>query len=592
MGAFFLVRHNANPKASRTVSSIEKCLLRQEFGVPRAIDRPMYSLRIYKKRNISEDNYFSQSQDNFAFSTGTFIYKESIGAEALRRFLEDFDIQNVNWSEVHGHFCVGVNIGNVLYLLTDRLGIYHVYCDSSKQVYSSSFLAVLESLDSARMNTQSIYEYVFDGATYGNRTVFNEIDLVDQHCMLRISDKVSLLPYKNGLVRRIEDDRNDRNVADDLAVLRHCFGILTKCFGSNISMGLSGGRDSRLMLALLLEQGIQPQLYVYGKKDSVDVQVAMQIAKGEGFSIEHIDRSAFPRPNLSEFPATVERNFYAFDGYPQSGIFDNGSDLATRLQRSSAGQLVLNATAAEVFRLVFELADIRLTIPQVLRRCSTAFDPSSCTSTFDEKAYLSTLADKNNVAGHVTHHRLGRNAIEALYVDIRCRYWGARTPTINNRFGWAMTPFLDVKIVESAASLPFKDRVYGRYLGRLIREVSPALAKYPSAYGHNFQGEPTVRRKLSFMAMHLRKTYLPFINAYRAKLGVSKWLKRPFPFPLCSEYIGTAIDPAFPYLSQFFHVARVVDPEHYARICTLEYLFEKYQSSLTTASKPLVDSGI
>lgn len=39
------------------------------------------------------------------------------------------------------------------------------------------------------------------------------------------------------------------------------------------------------------------------------------------------------------------------------------------------------------------------------------------------------------------------------------------------------------------------------------------------------------------------------------------------------------MDAGFPYLSEYFRVDRITDIEHFARICTLEYLFQKYEPS-------------
>jgi len=36
------------------------------------------------------------------------------------------------------------------------------------------------------------------------------------------------------------------------------------------------------------------------------------------------------------------------------------------------------------------------------------------------------------------------------------------------------------------------------------------------------------------------------------------------------------LDSSFPYLRRYFHLERVCDAHQYNRVCTLEYLFQKY----------------
>jgi len=52
------------------------------------------------------------------------------------------------------------------------------------------------------------------------------------------------------------------------------------------------------------------------------------------------------------------------------------------------------------------------------------------------------------------------------------------------------------------------------------------------------------------------------------------------PYFLKQQYIGGTIDQDFPYMSRFFHVREFKDAEQYNRLCTLEYLFQRYNISL------------
>jgi len=242
---------------------------------------------------------------------------------------------------------------------------------------------------------------------------------------------------------------------------------------------------------------------------------------------------------------------------------------------------------AEVYRLAFEYTNVLLTVRQLIRRYFENFATSYCTSHFSKQAYIASLAD--TIRRESPHDAVLLDGVETehIYIDLRCRYWAGPHISVNNRFSWALTPFIERGVVDDAVTLPFEYRVSGKFLGRLIREVNPSLAAYRSEYGHDFMRDPTIRRRLLDSAMYWRKAYLPQINAFRIKNVLRKVTKPPFPYYLQPDYVKSVIDTQFPWMNRFFHVDKVTDAGQFARICTLEYLFDKYQSKLSPATAPL-----
>ena len=103
-------------------------------------------------------------------------------------------------------------------------------------------------------------------------------------------------------------------------------------------------------MALLLERGATPSIHVYGRPEDGDVTVAKHVAANEGFALSHVDKSTFAPVEPDDFADVIERNFLAFHGHPPDGLFENGSDLDTRIELSRGGRLMLNGGGGEVFR--------------------------------------------------------------------------------------------------------------------------------------------------------------------------------------------------------------------------------------------------
>ncbi len=578
MGAFLALRRDRNADStSATASRIAKCFSAQGFRDRHIIESASWQVLVYRKLNCDHQNFLVEDSDNFIFVTGTFIYREAIGAKALESFFRDFRSGSINWNLLYGHYCIGVCVDRDLQIFVDRAGIYKVYLDSEERVFSSSFLAVLESLRSPHVNEQAIYEYVFQGATYGNDTVVSEISLLGPE--RRAGPSAADDGGNPGPILRpgfIEADRHS-HVERNLSNLRSYFRAVANVFGANIDCALSGGYDTRLLLALLEERGVRPKLHVYGDAGDNDVRVAKLIASGEGVELSHVDKSTYPVVAPDEYPAVVERNFLAFDGWPSDGIFNNGSDLQTRLDRCANAELMLNGGGGEVFRNFFYLPDRPFSVKQLLWTFYSRFDPKVCTSGFSEEDYLSALARKiRAVLGRDRDH-LERSDIEFLYPGFRCRFWMGRNTSVNNRFGWALTPFSDPNIIEDAIRVPLRYKSHGRFEAQLIRILNPRLAGYTSVYGHDFAEDPPISRRIKDMATLLRP---PSIRRYTYRMKMRSRRGGPVPYYLSEQYIGKTIDQDFPYMSRFFRVHELRDTDQYNRLCTLEYLFQRYSASI------------
>lgn len=576
MGAFFLVQRNvANSqfllKQART--HIED----QGFCSPVIVSTKNYELYLYGKLMVSTENYVTRPGSDFCACTGTLLYSGLVGEDALARFYDDFQSDNVPQEGLYGAFCIIIRKEGKTFLFVDRLGVYKTYRNESGTVWSSSFLCISGALTKRTIDKQSVYEYVFQGATYGNRTIFNEAQLVSSEFVYELADNVKKV-QRERLLDRVEVNPSlDACVHESLKQLRDYYQVIAGCFGDKTDTALSGGYDSRLTLGLLFEQGVNPSVHVYGRENDLDVRVARNISRGEGFDLEHKDKSHFPKVGKNNFSGVVKANFLAFDGYPTDGIFDSGVDLSTRRERCVEGRLMINGGGGEVFRNFFYLPNRSFTARQLLWTFYSRFDPNTCTALFDEHVYHNALESKLKAALGVTEERLTRQDVEKAYPLFRCRYWMGRNNSVNNRFGYALTPFIDSAIVKSAITIPLQEKYFGRFEARLIREVSPALAAYVSDYGHDFSGDLPRSKIIKELLTYARPPWLRRYT-YRVQNRLSKEI---LPYTLSKGYLGDVLN-GMPHMNMFFNVERVKDSAQYNRICTLEYLLQRFSADFTS----------
>ncbi len=147
-------------------------------------------------------------------------------------------------------------------------------------------------------------------------------------------------------------------------------------------------------------------------------------------------------------------------------------------------------------------------------------------------------------------------------------YWMGKNNSVNNRLGPALIPFIDVNVVPDALRLPLRYKNSRMFEARMIREISPSRAKHLSDYGHSFDVDPPLARRLRHRMVFLRppRRRLSFRIKNRSLPGLPYWLTR--------DYTGRVIDPEMPVMRRFLGMDRVNNADHLNGIYSLEYLFQ------------------
>lgn len=569
MGAFFVLRNDAPSRApAQLLEHLHAHFVACGFAAPFEVTMRDWHVAVYPKLNATRPHVHWIDDGNFAFATGTLIYRGAASSAALTRIWADEENGTFDPARLRGAYALGICRRGRLMLSIDAPGTYKVYRDETGTVTSSAFLAALAGVSRPEADVQGVYEYVFQAATYGGRTLVKGIRLLDPRQAIAFGTQATLLPLPASAPGLGGPSTFAAHLDQCLSALRDWFGEIVSCFGDRIDTALSGGYDSRLILALLLDRGVTPRLHVYGRKGDPDVRIALRIAEGEGLPIEHVDKSLAQRTPPLGLTETIAQNCRLLDAYPVDGIMDDGADVATRRDRAAGGALALNGGGGEIFRNFFYLPDRPFSVQEVIWTFYSQFDPASATELFSEHAYEQAMASAIADAIGTTAQALSREEVELVYPAFRCRFWTGRGTSVNNQFGSALTPFIDQRIIAGAAPVPIRYKNHGRFEAALIEALNPSLASYPSDYGHGFTGPIPFKRRLKD---HLTLARPPLLRRYSFR--VKARLKRS---QVALSRYDTVIDPAFPQMSRYFRMEKIRDQGQFARVCTLEYLFTRY----------------
>lgn len=516
--------------------------------------------------------------EDFVAVAGTLTCDGKMGRPALEALLA---MEAPDWDRLGGQFVALVRRAGRTLLFTDYFGAFQLFHDADMRFFSTSLLAAANALPRLGFDPQGVYEFAFNVVPVGNDTIFAELKTLGPDRLLELNaDGIRAREITKPLPTA-EELPLEARIAAHRDRLMAVVADHVRQFGDNIRCPLSGGLDSRLVLAALRAVGCRPHLFVYGGPDSADVRIARDVAAAEGLDIEWVDKEAWRELTPDEFPDQVERNFQLYDGVPNYGeLFENGANAAARAARHTGGALSVSGGCGEIFRNFFFLPDRRFSAAAVARTFFARYAKGDVTGAFDERAFLRGLEDKILAAlGRPGDRgRLPRSLVEQIYPRVRCRAIFGREISLEAWYGPYLMPFLDHKLVAQAMTLPLGLKNAGRFEAMLLAAIDPALARLPSAYGHDFAGPPGRRHRFDEWTTRIRPVALRQRSyALRRRLGS---VADEHGGLLSPDYMGRVVDLDFPIMRRFFEVERIADSGMMRRIANLEYLAGRLGSRL------------
>ena len=585
MGALFLVRDNDPAFAAAALAQAEAQFALHGFRGMVARSFPGWRL-LHAPFVFGGPDGLLVEGDDFVAVAGTLTYAGMMGQAALQAMLRAIDPPaSIDWSSIGGQFVALVRKNGRTFLFTDYFAAFQLFHDPDRRIFSTSLLAAAKALPSVSFNTQAVYEFALNVAPIGDDSVFAELKRLGPGQLAELGPHGVVL---HDLAKPLPEATTEMPLAERIAVHRDrlmaVIGAHVAPFGDRVHSPLSGGLDSRLLLAALRAHGCTPSLYVYGPPASQDVRIAREIGRAEGFAVEWIEKAAFRRISPDAFPEQVARNFHECDAVPNyGGLFDNGGNEAARKAVHAGGALAASGGCGEVYRDFFYLPDRPLTARTVARSFFSQYARGDLTGAFNEARFLGAIEDKMLAAlgRRGDRSRLSRVAIEQIYPRVRCRAFFGREISLVAREGAYLMPFLNHNVVRETMTLPIAMKQAGRFEALLLNAIDPALARRPSAYGHDFTTPPSRRHRLSEWSTRARPAWLR-----QRSYEIQRRLRRigdEHGGLLAPEYMGRVIDLEFPAMRRYFHIARIADSGIWQRLACLEYLAGHLGSHLVHA---------
>ncbi len=504
----------------------EACMERQGFVHALDIDWSGGTLRAWAHPSQrGKDNFEIRTPSGVACCVGPVWYMGKFGSAALSLLLGDLGATGrIDEMELRGNFALFLCIGGKCVLMNDAPGFVRLYTSSDGFFYSTSWLAACAYTGPVEPDETAAAEYVLLGASHSDMTVARGITTLPLGHVFDLAGK--------RIRRRLPADtweKADIPASFDAAVeemgdhLRTVFGEVATAFPGRVRAALSGGFDSRLIVAGLLARGNHPELFVYGDATSEDIPIARRVADSAGVALNVVDKSVLDgRVSPPDLARLVDTALF-FDGLPNDGIYDPGADRQTRLEQNAGGRIALNGGGGEIFRNFFHLPDRVLHVVDIVRAFYRGFDPKVFRCPRGMVSYedglVSSIGQTLGIQNALAHQALRREQVELLYPLFRCHHWMGVNNSVGVRHGYYATPLVDLKTVRLASRLPLTWKNAGRLESHLITRLHRGVASQPSIYGFRFSDGPDWRARFAGWTTCMRPiSARPYINSTRRRM--------------------------------------------------------------------------
>lgn len=312
MGAFILYPKNTAIRIDRA----KKILFEKGLINCSEIDVGEYNILLFSKVLIPGQNFILYQED-FICCTGTFIYKGNPVKNGLAAFFNDFKDGSISNNEISGSFCIIIFKDSRLYLINDDENLYPVYFSKQLNCFSSSFLALCEMSEMLSINKLSSIENLITGCSFGFDTYFNEIKRFRWGKETILPDSFNTIQ----LSKYVEDEgelSKEQTFLDQKKAITFVFRNLASfadIYGCEL--GISGGYDSRLLLALCLKYFNNEKLIIssnYKSPPDQDLEIARSIAKNLRKKLNEIPVISTREMEPDYFENNLKNAFLFYDG--------------------------------------------------------------------------------------------------------------------------------------------------------------------------------------------------------------------------------------------------------------------------------------
>jgi hypothetical protein len=432
---------------------------------------------------------------NWLLASGTWFHGDgySSGEEPrlLRRFFEGGAERLAG--ELEGFFVLifGDSHTSEVIVVTDVVGSCHCFQRSFDDaiVLSGSSL-LLASLEECHLDLVACQEFLFTGIVYEDRTCYQEVRKLEPASIYRFVNgtKKTQKQYWRAADVKVDSLRGDSAVDALWEKMVRAAGRIHALYGNPVC-DLTGGYDSRALVATFLGAGVRCSTAVSGEDDSADVRISRALAKELG--LPHIHHDPLQRISFEQLQACIALTDGEYDLVNYAQIAEIHNKLSGQFDIS------INGSFGEVARgywweLLLPRIGARCPLParkvSQLRYAAHTYDASilPAEKRVDLVQHFAGVIDRTNsgLTGCPNTFQM-----DHAYLMMRMQRWQGRIASSTNQIWPCLSPFMFRSVLETMLETRAMSRWRSLMIRKMLARYSPVMAAYPLEHG--FPAEPT-----------------------------------------------------------------------------------------------------
>jgi hypothetical protein len=450
-----------------------------------------------------------RSTGSWVLASGTWFHSSGYasGAESrlLRRYLEVEAV--ILARELEGFFVLIFGDGRTreVVVVTDIVGSCHCFWRSfpgAIALAGSSML--LASLAEIKLDWVGCQEFLQTGIIYEDRTCYQDV---------RKLGPASVFRYSGGAEKEERywqaADLNPETLRNGAAVhtlwdrTMHAVNDIHRIYDKPVC-DLTGGYDSRALVAAFVGAQIPCATTVSGPPDSADVTISTSLA--QMLHLRHLHNESLQQISVDRIWAAVALTDGEYDSIEYAGVLEIHQRLAEQFEIS------INGSFGEVARgywweLLFPRIGARVRLDSrglaqrryAAQRCDSSIIPVEHRLNLVD--HFAAVIDRTN-AGLFEFPNTFQ--MDHAYLMMRMQRWQGRIASSTNQLWPCLSPFMFRSILETMLETQSLLRWRSLLIRKMLAEFAPRLAKYPLEHG--FPAQPASWKNVyqfAPLALHL-----------------------------------------------------------------------------------------
>lgn len=480
------------------------------FTSPKSIEIGEWHIYAFPKMVVEEPNIISGAGYTLV-SAGTPIYKGHDYKSSLKSLLMDYMAGSIKYNQLIGQYTILFCHENTITILMDSLGCKHLFMDKNHHMLSSHMLPICQCYDgSIHINRKAFYEKLLTGIIMPPNTMFEEIIQIDKCIATEIAGEcIEFIQIPNFSECESHSKSEKQCLNDQIDTLRDYFLLLKNAGKDGIDIGLSGGYDSRLVLACLNRfnnNKIHLHSHSTEKVHQNDLKIANQMADCIGTSCHTVPTKKLN--HCEHVDEILRKSILYFDGRSSFSIGGCGEvyTASYRIESTEKTPLTMTGVGGELYRNVFDLGFNHIRFDRFIE--NKVFSQNS-RNAIPQKEYTEIRNDIIKRAAERLGINLGKRQPKTMahryYCEIMMPDGQGVALDAYNQVSCCIAPFLEPAIIAKGyEAVPFHHSG-GEFEGKLIGLIDPGLASIPSSYGY-----PIGKRPLKAKIKEKLRTYIPY----------------------------------------------------------------------------------